>query len=609
MKQRRARSSGAEWPHHHLIGEVRSQDPELRRKGRILAVMLLGVTAAMLALTTFNIVQGDSQYNLTNGTLIALAVALFTLNRLGYVRFTSVATVAATSVVPFLLIDASLVGTYVTMVLPILVASSLLAPWSGLVIVALMIAGAALYGIASLSLLILVVVTVFAYLFANSIDRAYRENRHQALHDALTGLPNRTLFVDRLQQAIDRFGRDAKPCAVLFLDLDQFKVVNDSLGHEAGDELLVRAARRLLTQLRPGDTAARLGGDEFAVLLDDIAGPEDAIRVAERIGEGIQLPVEIQERQIVVSTSIGIALTERADEQPDILLRNADVAMYEAKRAGKARYEVFNPGMYTQALRRMELENDLRRAIEREELTLHYQPILMLRTNRIVGVEALVRWNDGERGLISPDEFIPLAEETGLIVPLGRWVFREACRQAGEWVEKYPTNPPLIVSVNLSVKQFQEPRLTQELVACLQETGLEPRSLQLEITESVVARDVEHAVGMLQELKDLGIRLAIDDFGTGYSSLSTLQRFPLDAIKIDKRFINGFGKDERDTAIARLIVDLAHSLGMQAIAEGVETSGQLSMLRKMGCDEAQGFFFWEALAGAEAEPLLGDSPP
>jgi diguanylate cyclase (GGDEF)-like protein len=391
------------------------------------------------------------------------------------------------------------------------------------------------------------------------------------------------------------------------MDLDHFKVVNDSLGHRAGDELLVTVARRLQACLRPGDTVARLGGDEFTVLLDGIADVGDAIRIFERIAGALEEPIELGWRQVFISMSAGIALMEDGSIRPETLLRNADVAMYEAKKEGKAGCKVFNSGMYTKALRRLEMENDLRRAIERGELRVYYQPKVLLSTGKIIGMEALVRWEHPERGLVLPDEFIPLAEETGLIVPLGQWVLRETCRQAREWQEQYPTASSLATSVNLSVKQFREPNLVRNLKEILREHGSDPRCLQLEITESVVAYDVEYAVGVLRKLKGLGVRLAIDDFGTGYSSLVSLQRFPFDDLKIDRGFVAGLRENSQDEAIAGLVIDLAHALGMRAIAEGVETVEQLARLRGMGCDQGQGFYFWEPLTSEAVTALLADS--
>jgi diguanylate cyclase (GGDEF)-like protein len=590
--------------------KVNAQDYEVRRRGYILAIVILGIAASVTALAAMNIVRGQHEFNLPNGISLALILGLFMINRLGHVTVASIlpAMLVIAGAVVFLS-EEDLAQTFIIMCIPVFIVSFLVVPWGGIVVSVAVISGIVIFGNASvsyLSLFVLASVTVIVYLISKSLDSAHRENRYRALHDDLTGLPNRALFADRLQQAIDRLNRDQTLRAVLFLDLDHFKVVNDSLGHKSGDELLITVARRLQACLRPGDTAARLGGDEFTVLLDGISDIGDAIRVSERIAEALEEPIELGWRQVFISVSAGIALMEDGSQRPDTLLRNADVAMYEAKKEGKGGCKVFNSGMYTKALRRLEMENELRRAIERGELRVYYQPKVLLSTGKITGMEALVRWEHPERGLVLPDEFIPLAEETGLIVPLGQWVLRETCRQAREWQEQYPTASSLATSVNLSVKQFREPYLVQNLKEILREQGLDPRCLQLEITESVVAYDVEYAVGLLRELKGLGVRLAIDDFGTGYSSLVSLQRFPLDDLKIDRGFVAGLGEDSQDEAIAGLVIDLAHALGMRAIAEGVETMEQLARLRGMGCDQAQGAYFWKPLTSEAVAALLAD---
>ena len=591
--------------------KIDTLEPDLQRRGRILNVVLLAIGASTAALAIANLLQGEHKYNLSNGVFLALLLGVFVLNRLGYVA-------VATTIITAMLVAGSLLfftpenlaQTFIIACVPVFIASFLIVPWGGIVVAAVVILGTLILGyssINSLSLFVLSAVTVVVYLLTKNLNIAHQENQYKAFHDGLTGLPNRDLFLDRLQQALDRSSRDGVLRAVLFLDIDNFKVINDSLGHKAGDELLTVVAARLRACLRPGDTAARLGGDEFVVLLDGVTGVGDANRVAERIAEVLDSPIELGERQVVVGASVGIALTADHESEPDDVLRNADVAMYEAKKAGKGRNKVYDPDMFAQALRRLDLGNDLRRAIEQGELRLSYQPKVLLGTDTITGVEALVRWEHPERGLILPDEFIPLAEETGLIVPLGWWVLREACRRAREWGERYPPTLPLGVSVNVSGKQFQEADLVRGLAGILHEVGLEPSRLQLEITESVVMEDTEYAAGLLRELKGLGVRIAVDDFGTGYSSLSLLRRFPLDELKIDKEFVDGLGGSDQDEAIVRLVIDLSHALGLEAVAEGVETAEQLARLREMGCDQAQGYYFWESLPAEEAGALLAGS--
>ena len=429
--------------------------------------------------------------------------------------------------------------------------------------------------------------------------------RHQALHDPLTDLPNRTLFLDRLEEALARLGRGGSSVAVLFLDLDDFKVVNDSLGHEAGDALLVAVSGRLRACLRPEDTVARFGGDEFAVLLDNgtVAG-DDAALVAERIVEGLREPFVVKGREISISPSIGIVMATSSRDRPMDLLRKADIAMYEAKAKGQARYEVFDPTMNIRILERLEVENDLRRAIERGELRVHYQPKVLVSTGKIVGTEALVRWEHPERGLLSPAAFISIAEETGLIVPLGRWVLTEACRQTREWQELYPSDSPLVVCVNVSGRQLRHPELARDVERVLQETGLEPGNLNLEITESVLVEGELTNLAALRELKRLGVKLMLDDFGTGYSSLSYLKRLPADFLKIDRSFTKGLGKDPKDEGIVSAVIDLARVLGMKEIAEGVETTEQAAHLRELGCRYAQGYLFSKPLPAEGIGELL-----
>jgi diguanylate cyclase (GGDEF)-like protein/PAS domain S-box-containing protein len=417
----------------------------------------------------------------------------------------------------------------------------------------------------------------------------------QAFHDSLTGLPNRALFTRRLEQALVRQGRRKGSVALLFLDLDNFKVVNDSLGHELGDRLLRSVAERLRDCLRSEDTAARFGGDEFVVLLRNITGVGEAKGVAERIAEALRAPFVLDGHELPVSASIGISRSGPGRNRPGDLLRDADVAMYRAKERGKAHYEVFEEAMNARSRERLGLESDLRRAVERDELKVCYQPKVSLETGEVTGAEALVRWEHPERGVLLPSEFIPIAEESNLIHPIGRKVLVEGCRQARVWQERFPGPPAPTLCVNLSASQFQHPGLVEEIEQSVREFGLAPGSLELEITERVAMTDVEFVIATLQRIKDLGVRIAIDDFGTGYSSLNALRRFPADNLKIDKSFVERLGEDAEDVAIVQMTVDLAHTLGMHATAEGIGTAEQLARLREMGCDLGQGNYLSEPL--------------
>jgi diguanylate cyclase (GGDEF)-like protein/PAS domain S-box-containing protein len=426
--------------------------------------------------------------------------------------------------------------------------------------------------------------------------------QYQAFHDPLTDLPNRALFMDRLGHALARAGQQASEVAVLFTDLDNFKVINDSLGHKAGDQLLVAVAQRLKACLRPVDTVARLGGDEFTLLLEGVTGVSDAARVAERIAQELRAPFALEAHEVFATTSTGIAVSSSAQGQPTDLLRHADLAMYRAKSKGKACYEVFEPNMSTDALERLELETDLRRALGREEFRVYYQPEILLESGDIVGMEALVRWEHPEHGLLLPQEFLPIAEESNLIMPIGQWVLREACKQLRTWQEQYPNLAPLVMSVNLSTREFFQPSLIAEI---LRETGVDPRTLQLEITEGAVAYDnAQNANNTLWNLKTLGVQLAIDDFGMGYSSLSYLKRFPVDLLKIDRSFVRELGKDLKDTKIVAAIIHLARALDLKVIAEGVETAEQVEQLRKMKCDMVQGSYFSKPLPSGAVSDLL-----
>jgi diguanylate cyclase (GGDEF)-like protein/PAS domain S-box-containing protein len=427
--------------------------------------------------------------------------------------------------------------------------------------------------------------------------------RQHALSDALTGLPNRLLLTDHLQLAVEQCKRNpAHRFAVLFLDLDRFKMINDSLGHTVGDQLLVAIARQLEGCLRGGDTVARMGGDEFAILLNDIAHFDDAIRVAERVLHDLKLPFNLDGHEVFTTASIGIALSNNGYETAEAVLRDADIAMYRAKADGKARYEVFDMVMHARVVALLQLENDLRRAIERAEFCLHYQPIVSLADGRVAGFEALVRWQHPERGLTGPTEFIPLAEETGLIIPLGRWVLRAACEQMRRWQALAPACGPLKVSVNISGRQFAQGDLCAQIEQALAAADFDPRCLQLEITESVLMENAQTIVPALTRLRELGVELALDDFGTGYSSLSYLRRFPIQTLKIDRSFV---ARDDPENAeIVRTIILLARNMGKDAVAEGVETPAQLATLRALDCPYAQGYLFSRPQDAAAIERLL-----
>lgn len=433
---------------------------------------------------------------------------------------------------------------------------------------------------------------------------------HQALHDALTGLPNRALFADRLGHALTRVERGESGVAVLFMDLDNLKVVNDSLGHTAGDQLLIALAGRLRGCLRPVDTVARLGGDEFTILLEDVVDTEAPTQLAERIAELLREPFVLSGRDVYVSASIGIAVSVPAKTHPDDLLRRADVAMYKAKDAGKAQHKLFDDEMDEEALSRLAGESDLRRAIDQGELRLHYQPKIPLTSQRgPIGMEALVRWQHPQRGLIAPGEFLPLAEETGLIMDVGRWVLQEACRQGGRWRESSIHGEPLTVCVNLSARQFLGGQLVREVEEALRGADLPPERLMVEITESVMMQDVESAAATLRTLRSQGIEVAIDDFGVGYSSLSYLHNFPVDCLKIDRSFVATLESATRTRSLVQGIISLGHALGLTVVAEGVETLEQLTILRTMGCDKAQGYLFARPLPADEAAVAVADMPP
>jgi diguanylate cyclase (GGDEF)-like protein/PAS domain S-box-containing protein len=443
-----------------------------------------------------------------------------------------------------------------------------------------------------------------------SRKRAEQQLLYDAFHDGLTGLANRALFIDRLGVVLSARRRQVDVLfAVLFLDLDRFKNINDSLGHTTGDNLLRGIARRLEKTLRPGDTVARLGGDEFAILLNSVADVGDAIHVAERVQEIISDPFAIDSHDVFVTTSIGIALSSPSMEKPEDILRDADIAMYRAKAAGRARYEVFDQEMHRHAVRLLALETDLRRALDHEDFVMHYQPIVALDSGRIVGFESLVRWNHPERGLVAPEQFIAIAEETGLIVPLCWVALRQACLQTSEWQLAYPSDPPLFICVNFSGKLFMQAGAVEHLMGILAETGLPPECLWLEVTENVVVDHGDEVMAKLRELRSLGVQLSIDDFGTGYSSLSYLQRFQYDSLKIDRSFVRTMGLTSDSRNIVKTILTLADDLGIGVIAEGVETEEQAIRLRQMECPLGQGFWFARPLNADAATELIKSSAP
>jgi diguanylate cyclase (GGDEF)-like protein len=467
-----------------------------------------------------------------------------------------------------------------------------------------------------------------------AIERQHAEERliQDATRDPLTGLPNRAFFVERLNQAIVHARRNpSAQFALLFIDLDRFKIVNDSLGHLAGDSLIIQVAHRLKAALRRDDliagprspvpgssTLARLGGDEFTILVTDIDDPSDAIRVANRVEEALHPPFAVDGQEIYTSASIGIASSASGYDTADAILRDADLAMYRAKALGKARCELFDQEMHQTAMKRLALETDLRRALQNREFVLHYQPIVSLVTGGIVGFEALVRWRKPDGELAFPDEFIEVAEDTGIIVFLGNWVLREACAAARTLQERFPRAEPLAISVNVSPRQFAQPDLVAQVRAVLAETGLAPGSLRLEITESVTIGDTDRVTAVLMELKELGVRLSIDDFGTGYSSLSYLHSLPLDELKIDRSFVAEMGRNAEGFQIVRTIMSLAGNLGMDVVAEGAEAEGQVAQLRSLGCEFGQGHYFSTAVdlpaaaalltrAGWRVEPVRGST--
>ncbi len=431
-----------------------------------------------------------------------------------------------------------------------------------------------------------------------------------AIHDNLTGLPNRKNLMLRLERSIERKRFSPKySFAVLFIDLDRFKTVNDTLGHYAGDELLQKITEKLCLAVRPSDMVARLGGDEFIVLADNVKHLSQVTSIAERILAELQKPIKIAGQDIYSSASIGIVLNSTEHNTPDEIVRDADLAMYRAKVKGKARFEIFDIKMHAGEISALQLEIDLRRAIRNKEFLLYYQPIIALGTENIAGFEVLIRWNHPTRGLVPPNDFIPIAEETGLILPIGNWVLRESCRQMSEWRRKFAASQNLMISINLSARQLEQVDLIEQIKGILEETELNPRCLKLEITESVVMNNAEQAVKTLGDLRKMGIRVSIDDFGTGYSSLSYLHRFPIDTLKIDRSFVNRIGENGESSEIVQTIIKLASNLGMEVVAEGIETAEQLGFLRDMNCGYGQGYYYSRPVDNLSATEMVENLKP
>ena len=425
---------------------------------------------------------------------------------------------------------------------------------------------------------------------------------YQATHDALTDLPNRMLLMDRLEQALSRAPWNRKSVAVLFLDLDRFKIVNDTLGHDIGDELLCQVAERMKDCVRNGDTISRLGGDEFVIVLTDLAAAEDANHVAEKVIDAFSRSFNLNDKEFYITTSIGVSMFPDHGEDPSTLMKNADIAMYQAKSSGRNNFLIYDEKMNSAGDQRLSLETDLRQALEKGELELYYQPQVNLETGEINSAEALLRWNHSSQGLISPMNFIPIAEETGLIIPIGQWVMEEACRQAKTWQSE--GRKPIRIAVNIAHRQFVSGSLMLDVKRALNKSGLDPCYLELELTEGILAEDSHNAIATLDELKKMGIKLSIDDFGTGYSSFAYLKRFPLNALKVDRCFVKDITQDKDDAAICSAIIAMAHNLNLSVVAEGVEDEEQLAFLKKHDCDYVQGFYYSRPITAEDFFRLL-----
>jgi diguanylate cyclase (GGDEF)-like protein/PAS domain S-box-containing protein len=450
-----------------------------------------------------------------------------------------------------------------------------------------------------------------ANVLADSIERhsADQALRYRVLHDALTGLPNRLSFVDSLADTLGKAAVSGSPVGILFLDLDHFKLINDSLGHHAGDALLRAVAPRLRSHLRPGDIVARFGGDEFGILIDRLADEGEALAIADRVAAAFAQPFSLDGVDHFVSASIGVAVSRGGEKRPlnaELMIRDADAAMYRAKEGGRSRCVLFDAEMRASAMRRLEVERELRHALDRDELALYYQPVVNLRSGAIAGLEALVRWRHPERGLLDPSEFVPIAEDSGLIEPIGRWVQERACRQALQWHQLRPDSRPLDVAINLSARQLAQRDFAAGVEEIIARTGIDPVHLRLEITESVLVAESATAMASLRQLNELGVRLVLDDFGTGYSSLAYLNRFPFHALKIDRSFVEALGAEQEATAIVEAIIGMARALSLEAIAEGVESEVQLAELQRLGCDYAQGYLFQAAMPEREVSRLIAE---